>query len=112
MIPGAQAIELLLSWGVTTALSFAVVLIDERRLSEEQLERAWPSSSRDAAIVAFGVLAVPIHFIKTRGHRKSVRGALGYVWGVLLGLIAMVVVAFVSSVILTGAAWALGLPTE
>ncbi len=103
---------LVLSWVITTALTFVVVRLDERRLSEEKLERAWPASSRDAAIVAFGLLALPFHFGKTRGHLRSVRGLLGYPLGFLLGIAALLLVAFVSGMVLEGIAWAFGLPTE
>src|SRR5687768_3466378 len=93
-------IELILSWIVSTTLLFAVVILDERRfLKEEQLERAWPPSSRDAAIVAFGGLALPIHFMKTRGHFKSWRGIAGIGLGFALGVIALVIVSVVSGVL-------------
>ena len=108
-----EMIELVLSWIVSTTLLFAVVILDERRfLKEEQLERAWPPSSRDAAIVAFGGLALPVHFIKTRGHTKSAWGLLGFVWGLVLGVIALVVVSIVSGVIVYGIQRAAGLPAE
>lgn len=109
--PG-EVVLLVASWVLTTGLSFLVVRLDERRLREEQLERAWLPTSRDAAIVAFGFLALPIHFIKTRGHVRSARGVLGYPLGLLLGAIAVVLVAVVSSLLLDGLAWLLGLPIE
>jgi hypothetical protein len=102
-------IELLISWVVTTALTFLVVILDERHLSEERLERAWPPTSRDAAIAVFGVLALFVHFIKTRGHLRSARGALGFPLGLALGAIAVVLVAFVSGLLLDGVAALLGL---
>jgi len=111
-MPGSEIIELVLSWIVTNALTFLVVIVDERRMSEEKLERAWPPPSRDAAIVAFGVLALPVHFIKTRGHFRSGRGALGLVVGLLMGVVAVVVVALVSGLLLEGLFRVLGLPPE
>ena len=106
-------IELILSWIVSTTLLFAVVILDERRfLTEEQLERAWPPSSRDAAIVAFGGLALPIHFIKTRGHLKSWHGVLGIFLGLAFGIIALVIVSVVSGVVVYVIELALGLPAE
>ena len=57
-----EVLELVASWVVTTALSFVVVLFDERRMGEARLERAWPRASRDAALVLLGILAVPFHF--------------------------------------------------
>jgi hypothetical protein len=109
-MPGAQVIELLVSWIVTNALTFAVVLVDERRLSEERLERAWTPASRNAAIVGFGLLALPFHFAKTRGTWISARGVLGRFLGLLLGLVIAVLVALASGLLITALAWVLGLP--
>jgi hypothetical protein len=107
----SEVIELVLSWLVTNALTFTVVILDERKwLDEAQLERAWPPSSRDAAIVAFGVLALPVHFIKTRGHFRSLRGVLGIPLGLLLGLAAVLLVAALSTLVLEGFALIFGLP--
>src|SRR5688572_25095115 len=95
-----HVLELVLSWVVSTTLLFVVVIVDERRfLKEEQLERAWPPSSRDAAIVAFGGLALPIHFMKTRGHFKNAWGILGIFLGLAFGIIALVVISLLTSVI-------------
>jgi hypothetical protein len=112
MSGNGEVIALVLSWIVTNALTFLVVIVDERRMDEATRERAWPPPSRDAAIVAFGVLALPIHFIKTRGHLQSARGVLGFPLGLVMGVMAVVVVAFVSSVALEGAFRLLGLPTD
>lgn len=109
---GAIASELILSWVVTTGLSFAVVLLDERRLArvaEEKLERAWKPSSRDAALVAFGLLAIPVHFIKTRGSLKK---PLGFLVGLALGVVAFLLVAIASTLVLEGVALVLGWPTD
>jgi hypothetical protein len=108
-----EMIEIVLSWIVSTTLLFVVVIVDERRfLTEEQLERAWPPSSRDAALVAFGVLALPVHFIKTRGHFKSWYGVLGIFLGLAFGIIAIVVVSVVNMVVVFTIEKALGLPAE
>ncbi|MBX3213259.1 MAG: hypothetical protein KF850_14585 [Labilithrix sp.] len=109
-MPGAQVIEILLSWVITNALTFAVVIVDTRRLSAERLERAWTPASRDAAIIAFGLLALPFHFAKTRGTWTSLRGVGGRVLGFKLGLVVAFVVALASGVVLGAIAWALGLP--
>lgn len=75
-----EVVELLVSFAVTTGALFAVVLRDERRLSPEARERSWPATSRDAALVVFGVLALPVYFARTR------RSVLGFALGVLLAL--------------------------
>ena len=108
----SEVLGLVLSWLVTTALTFLVVILDERRLPEDKLERAWPPSSRDAAIVAFGPLALPIHFAKTRGSLRSLRGLLGFPVGLAIGAAALVVVALVSGLLVEGVYALLGLPTE
>ncbi|HVJ89622.1 MAG TPA: hypothetical protein VM580_07435 [Labilithrix sp.] len=110
-MPGAQIIELILSWILTTGLSFAVVLFDERRSTEARLERAWLPVTRNVALVWLGVVALPFHFAKTRGHFSSVRGVLGIVLGFALGLVAATAVAIVSSLILSGVDCALEIPT-
>jgi hypothetical protein len=107
----AAILELVVSWIVTTALTFFIVIADERLMREERLERAWPPTSRDAAIVAFGVLALPIHFARTRGHFRNLRGLLGIPLGLVMGAVAVVVVAFLGGLILEGVFHILGLPT-
>ena len=111
-MPGAEVIELLVSWVVTTALSFVVVMFDERRLCEEQLERAWPPSSRSAALVAFGVLALPFHFAKTRGTWTSAREESSLVCFGSVGIAIAGVVLFASSLLITGIAYFAGLPAS
>lgn len=105
-----EVLMLVLSWAITTALTFAVVIVDERRMSAERLERAWPPASRDAAIVAFGPLALPVHFMKTRGHLRSARGLLGLVLGLVMGLVALFLVAIVSGLVLEAVARIADLP--
>lgn len=112
MYPGAQVIELVVSWLVTTTLAFLVVLVDERRLSEVRLERAWPAASRNWHIVYFGVLSLPFHFAKTRGTWTSVRGVVGRIMGFALGLVVGVVVALASGFIVMGIDWILGIPID
>lgn len=85
-----EVVDLLLSWIATTAACFYVVMRDERRLPPELLERAWPSSSRAAAIIAFGQIAVWVHFWKTR--RYGIRGfLLGLLWMVGTSLPALAI---------------------
>lgn len=112
MFPGAQIIEWLVSWAVTTALTFVVVLADERRLSAERLARAWPIASRTLTIVYLGVLSLPFHFAKTRGHFKSARGVAGVMLGFMAGLGAAVVVTLASGLVTMGVDWVLGIPID
>lgn len=74
-------LEILVSWAVTTAFMFAVVIMDERRMDrrdDPRLERAWSPSSRASAIVGFGVLALPLHFLRTRRSVVGVLLAIGF----------------------------------
>ena len=69
-------------------LPWWVVRRDQRRLSAAQLAQTWNDASFWAAIVAFGPLCIPVHFIKARR-------SLG---GVLLGAIWMIAVLAAISV--------------
>src|SRR4051794_26669198 len=93
---GSEAIALLVSWVVTTSLTFFIVVADERYLlragGEKRLERAWPPSSRAAAVFVFGVLCLPVHFAKTRGG-KGIRGVAGCCLGLAMGVAAIYLVA-------------------
>jgi hypothetical protein len=105
-------LELLLSWIVTNALTFAVVILDERYLLKgERLERAWIPSSRDAAIIAFGIFALPVHFIKTRTSLSLYGIFVGLPIGFLLSIVALGIVIGVSTLVLNLLALVLGLPT-
>lgn len=111
---GGEAIALLVSWAVTTALTFAIVIADERYLLRprssrpDRLERAWPRSSRDAAIVVFGVLSLPVHFAKTRGG-KGIRGAGGYLLGLAMGVVAICIVAVAADLLVSAVETVFGL---
>jgi protein-S-isoprenylcysteine O-methyltransferase Ste14 len=71
------AIELALG----IAVPYLILRRDFSRLSPERLDRAWPTSSMWSALVAFGPLCLPFHFVKTR--RSLVGLGLGLVWMVL-----------------------------
>lgn len=107
-----QALEILLSWAVTTTLLFLVVLTDEKRMSEERLENAWPVASRNLFIVWLGILALPFHFARTRGRFFSLRQHLGWWKGLGMGLIAAVVVGLIDVAVVTAFAYAAGLPLD
>jgi hypothetical protein len=109
-MPGAQVIELVISWGVTTALTFLLVIVDTRHLTEEQLERAWTPVSRDAAVAWLGVFALPFHFAKTRGTWEDIPGARRRIRWFFIGIVIALVVALASGLVITAIAWAIGLP--
>lgn len=55
-----------LSFGLGIAVPALIVRRDLARLTGEPLARAWPDASLWAAVVVFGPLCVPIHFLRTR----------------------------------------------
>jgi hypothetical protein len=77
-----ELLQVVVFWAVTLPAVTAIIVHDERRLQGEELARAWPPPSRDAAI--FGIfLGLPpvclfLHFVRTR---RDLRGVLlGLVW--------------------------------
>jgi hypothetical protein len=82
-----DVLELLIPWLVSTAFLFLVVIWDERRMAKRddpRLERAWPPAGRDSAIVGFGLIAVPVHFIRTRRSLLGVALALAWTLAAIL----------------------------
>jgi hypothetical protein len=60
------------------ALPWWVVRRDMRSLAPERLESCWNGASLGSAILAFGPLCLPVHFVKAHG---LVRGlGLGLLW--------------------------------
>ena len=80
-----------LSFVLSRLLPFFIVRRDLRRLEPAALQRAWPESSFHSAVFFFGLLCLPVHFLKTRRGLRGV--ALGFGWFV-------------------GSALAIGLPLE
>jgi hypothetical protein len=70
--------EVVLQIVLSIVLTAGAVRRDERWLSEEQLARAWNDASFWTAVVVFGPLCIPVHFLRVR---RSVGGfALGLSW--------------------------------
>jgi hypothetical protein len=107
----------------------AVVRYDERRLTRDAslgdgraatyLERAWPPSSRDNALIGlsllgaplFGLFGVGFHFFRTRSRSILVP----WRWsptGALLGIGAIALVIAIHTALLFTLAYVLGLPLE
>ncbi len=97
-------------WIVRIVASFAIVLVDERLMSEELRERAWPPASRASALVGFDVLAVLVHFAKTRW--RPIEAVHRLIWGLLLGILAASVVLGASLLAVVLLALALGEPLD
>ena len=66
-----------LSFALGIAVPALIVRRDLARLQGDRLARAWPDASLWSAVVVFGPLCVPIHFMRTRRS----------LWGVMLGLL-------------------------
>jgi hypothetical protein len=106
-----EVVVLVFSVTVLVVLMNVVVRRDERRLDEESLERAWPPSSRDSALIGLsllgspiiGLLAVWFHFWRTRRwHPKGFLLGGGFAIGILL----------VNVLLVTALALVLGLPLD
>jgi hypothetical protein len=100
-----EVVELLVTWAVTTAWAFAIVIGDEKDLDEEELGNAWPPSSRAIAIVGISWLVLPLHFARTRGGWRSFR-AFGWklVW-LCIGLGCVVGAAIECDYVISALLW-------
>lgn len=102
-------------WLVTTGLTFLVVILDERRMAKKddvRLEDAWPPTSRDAAIISLGPLALPFHFARTRGRFFDPRRFHLWLLGFGMGIVALLLVLVASSLFEWLISAVLGLPME
>lgn len=79
MLPGVSEVLLFtLSFALGIAVPASIVRFDLSRLRGERLARAWPDASLWSAVVVFGPLSVPIHFLRTR--RSWAGLGLGIFW--------------------------------
>jgi len=69
-----------LSFALGIAVPALIVRRDLARLQGDRLARSWPDASLWSAVVVFGPLCVPIHFVRTRRSW----------WGLLLGVLWLV----------------------
>jgi hypothetical protein len=68
---------------------------DEKRMTEDQKERAWPSASRGMVVCSplwffpLWLVGVPLHFLRTRRNLRGVAEAIGWtvvMFGLLLAI--------------------------
>jgi hypothetical protein len=79
MLPCVSEVLLFtLSFALGIAVPASIVRFDLSRLGGERLARAWPDASLWSAVVVFGPLCVPIHFLRTR--RSWAGLGLGVFW--------------------------------
>jgi len=68
----AEVLSLVVQMALGIVVPWWIVRRDLRRRPPEELARAWNDASFWTAIVAFGPLCIPVHFIKTRRSLWSV----------------------------------------
>ena len=85
-----SVVDLVLQIGLQITLTAWVVRRDMRRAPPERLVRAWNDASFWSAVVVFGPLCIPVHFVRTR--RSLVGLVIGAAWMIavmaILGLIS------------------------
>ena len=94
----ADVLLLVIRIVLSIALPWWIVRRDMKKLSAEQLARAWNDASFWVSVVVFNELCIPVHFIKVRRS-----------WlGVLLGMFWLIVAIGVSIAVLSAAGAMLG----
>lgn len=84
----SEVAQLVLSATLQIYSSFWVIRRDERRLIGCPWDRAFPPATFWIAVVVFGPLSIPIHFVRTR--RSWAGLGLGLLWfAATVGLIAL-----------------------
>ena len=73
-----------LELALSIALTGWVVRFDLRRLDAERLDRTWNAASFWSAVVAFGPLCIPVHFVKARRSLGGCLLGVGWMLGVLV----------------------------
>jgi len=67
-----------LSFALSIGVPATIVRGDLKRLTGERLARAWPDAGLWSALVVFGPLCLPVHFIRTRRNWAGID--LGVFW--------------------------------
>jgi hypothetical protein len=65
-------------------LPWWIVRRDMRSLAPERLERCWNGASLGSAILAFGPLCLPFHFVKARGLMRGLAPGVAWTAAVIL----------------------------
>ena len=95
----SEILVVALGFVLNAALPYLIVKRDLARLAPDRLARAWNEASFLSAVIAFGPLALPVHFVKTRRSWAGLGLGLGLAVGAILSA-ALADTAF---------SWALGL---
>jgi hypothetical protein len=86
-----EAIGILLQLAIGIAFPWWVIRRDITRLDPVREARAWNEASLQAAVVAFGPIALVVHFARTR------RSVAGLAQGLGFAAVALVAAALVGS---------------
>ena len=81
-----MVVDFVLQIVLGVVLTAGVIRRDMRRLPLERLVRAWNSASFWSAVVAFGPLSIPVHFVRTRRSVLGLLQGLGWGAGVIFAL--------------------------
>jgi len=84
----AEVLIVALSFALNAALPYAIVKYDLKRLPPERLSRAWNEASFLSAVIVFGPLSIPVHFVKTRRSLVGLGLGLGLGVGAILCAVA------------------------
>jgi len=95
----SEVLVVALGFVLNAALPYWIVKRDLARLPPERLSRAWNDASFLSAVLAFGPLSLPVHFVKTR------RSWAGLALGLAAALGAILCAALAESAL----SWLLGL---
>ena len=75
-----------LSFALGIAVPWQIVRRDLTHLTGKRLARAWPDASVWAAVVVFGPLCLPVHFIRTRRSWLGLALGVGWLLGAILAI--------------------------
>src|SRR5450432_3432899 len=94
----SEILVVALGFVLNAALPYLIVKRDLARLAPDRLARAWNEASFLSAVIAFGPLALPVHFVKTRRSWAGLGLGLGLAVGAIL----------VAGAAVAGLGWVLG----
>lgn len=80
----SEVLVIALGFVLNAALPYLIVKRDLQRLTAERLSRAWNEASFLSAVIVFGPLSVPVHFVKTRRSWTGLALGLGLAAGAIL----------------------------
>ena len=101
-----------LSFVLGIAVPALIVRRDVARLVGEQLSRSWPDASLWAAVVVFGPISVPIHFLRTRRSLLGIGLAFVLVFSTLMEFALLQILVAILIGVVFGVLWGLFGPAK